>query len=64
MHKILFEKFHEKGTLLIQHNPLPDHNLPNFFRYTLKGEKSTFEDMDYVLDEIDRLGQDLNETNI
>lgn len=61
-HKLLFERFHEKGTLLIQHNPLPDHNLPNFLRYTLKGEASRFEDMDYVIAEIDRLGADIDET--
>lgn len=64
VHKLLFQRFHEKGTLLIQHNPLPDHNLPNFLRYTLKGEKSRLEDMDYVLAEIDRLGQDLDESNV
>jgi hypothetical protein len=38
--------------------------LPNFFRVTLKGEKTRMEDMDYMLEEIDNLGQDIDETCI
>jgi len=33
--------------------------MPSFFRLTLKSEKSTIEDMDYLLEEIDRMGQDI-----
>lgn len=58
VHKIIFEKMQEEGTVLIQQQPLNDgqHVLPSFFRLTLKSEKSTIEDMDYLLEEIDRLG--------
>ncbi len=45
--------------MMIQQNPLEEFNLPNFFRLTLKNEKSTLADMDYILENIDRLGQDL-----
>lgn len=61
-HKLIFEKMKEEGKLLIQHNPLPEFNLPNFFRLTLKGEKSRMEDMPYLLDEIDRMGSNINST--
>ena len=46
----------KEGTCLIQHNPLGEFGLPNFFRLTLKGEKSRLEDMDHLLNEIDMLG--------
>lgn len=58
-HKLLFERFQQQGTVLIQHNPLPEYNLPNFFRLVLKSEKSTKDDMDYILSEIDRIGADI-----
>ena len=50
----------QEGKLLIQHNPLPEYNLPNFFRLVLKGEKSRMDDMPYLLEEIDRMGPDIN----
>ena len=56
--KLSLKKMQEEGTVLIQQQPLNDgqHVLPSFFRLTLKSEKSTIEDMDYLLEEIDRLG--------
>lgn len=59
VHKEVFERFQTRGTCLIQHNPLQEFNLPNFFRLTLKGEKSRLEDMDHLLEEIDKLGCDI-----
>ena len=59
VHKLIFERMQQKGTVLVQHNPLPEYNLPNFFRLVLKSENSTLEDMDYLLEEIDRLGADI-----
>lgn len=61
VHKIIFDRMNKEGTLLIQQQPLNDgvNVLPSFFRLTLKSEKTSFEDMDYILEEIDRLGQDL-----
>ena len=59
VHQIIFERMIRDGTMMIQQNPLEEFNLPNFFRLTLKNEKSTLADMDYILENIDRLGQDL-----
>lgn len=59
VHKEIFERFQTEGTCLIQHNPLQEFNLPNFFRLTLKGEKSRLEDMDHLLAEIDHLGNNI-----
>lgn len=59
VHQVIFERMVQDGTMLIQQNPLEEFNLPNFFRLTLKNEKSTIADMDYILENIDRLGQDL-----
>ena len=60
VHKVIFERMQHKSTLMIQHQPLPEYNLPNFWRVTCKGEKTTLEDMDFYLDEIDRLGHDID----
>jgi glutamate/tyrosine decarboxylase-like PLP-dependent enzyme len=56
VHKKIYETMNNDGTLVIQHNPLEEFNLPNFFRLTLKNEKTTLADMDYILAEIDRAG--------
>lgn len=64
VHKLIFERMKEKGTLIIQHQPLEDHNLPNFFRATLKSEKTNLEDMDYILDTINELGKDIDSTMV
>jgi len=60
VHKLIFDRMQRKGSLLIQHNPLPEHDLPNFIRVTVKGEKTSMEDMEYILDEIDRIGNDID----
>ena len=61
IHKIIFDRMNKEGTILIQQQPLNDGVtvLPSFFRLTLKSEKSSIDDMDYLLEEIDRLGADL-----
>ena len=58
-HKMIFERMQEDGTILIQHNPLTEHDLPNFFRLVIKHEKTYLTDYDYCLSEIDRMGQDM-----
>jgi hypothetical protein len=50
----------ESGNLLIQSQPLDDQKLPNFFRLILRSEMSDIEDMDFILQEIDRLGKDID----
>ena len=49
VHKLIFDRMVQKGTILISHQPLAEHNLSNFWRICLKGEKSRIEDMDYIL---------------
>lgn len=43
-----------KGSLMIGYQPL--RKLPNFFRFVLQNSGFTNEDVDYVLNEIDKLG--------
>lgn len=45
------------GTMMIGYQPLNDH--PNFFRMIVTSPTATFEDMDYVLNEIERLGKSI-----
>lgn len=45
------------GTIMIAYQPLDKH--PNFFRIVLSNPITEFNDMDFVLDEIHRLGKDL-----
>lgn len=46
------------GSMMMTYQPLPG-GIPNFFRMTLIAPKATREDMDFILDEIDRLGYNL-----
>lgn len=64
VHKLIFDRMLVDGVMLIQHNPLEEYNLPNFFRLTLKNEKTRIEDMDFVLEKIDQLGQDIDATMV
>lgn len=64
VHKLIFERMQQQGTILVQHNPLPEYNLPNFFRLVLKSENANTEDMDYLLSEIDRLGADITSAEL
>lgn len=59
VHQMIFKKMQYEGTIMIQQQPFNSYNLPNFFRLTLKGEKTRMEDMPYLLEEIDRMGQDI-----
>jgi hypothetical protein len=47
----------EQGTMLVGYQPDGDH--VNFFRMIVANHDSTLEDMDFVVDEIERLGKDL-----
>nr|CAH0113551.1 unnamed protein product [Daphnia galeata] len=50
----------EKGSLMIGYQPLPHKNLVNFFRLVIPClPPPTHEDMNFVIDEIERLGCDL-----
>lgn len=56
VHDLLFQMMNEQGTVVIQKQPLDEFKLPNFFRMVFRAGAETFEDLDYVLIETDRLG--------
>jgi hypothetical protein len=45
--------------MLVNFNPLSDHKLPRFFRIIINQPRVTTSDLDFVLDEIERLGAGL-----
>ena len=45
------------GSLMVGYNP--DGNLVNFFRMVILNFRTQTEDMDFLIEEIDRLGRDL-----
>lgn len=47
----------EAGTLMVGYQP--DDRRPNFFRSIISSAAVTHQDVDFMLNEIDRLGQDL-----
>lgn len=47
----------EAGTLMVGYQP--DDRRPNFFRSIISSQAVTHQDVDFMLNEIDRLGQDL-----
>lgn len=50
----------QEGTMMIGYQPLASKNLVNFFRLVnTSTPMTTNADMDFVLDEIERLGKDL-----
>ena len=60
VHRLIHHRMlHCGGRCLIQQNPLTEFNLPNFFRLALGADRTRLEDMEFLLDEIRRLGHDL-----
>ena len=58
--QIIKERMTKKGSLLIGYQPLPHKNLLNFFRMIVHAiPKPTNEDMEFIVDEIERVGSDL-----
>ena len=53
----IFCRMQKKGSLLVGFSPVP--GVPTFFRMVIMNELVTHEDMDFVLDEIERNGEDL-----
>jgi len=47
----------EKGTMMVGYQPLG--NLPNFFRIVLTNPSLTTQDIDFFLDETERLGEQI-----
>ncbi|KAH9420767.1 glutamate decarboxylase gad1 [Dermatophagoides pteronyssinus] len=54
---ILKARMMHKGTLMISYQPLGD--IPNFFRNIISNSGVQKKDVDFLLDELDRLGHDL-----
>ncbi|KAK3088048.1 hypothetical protein FSP39_013922 [Pinctada imbricata] len=47
----------EKGSMMVTYQPLG--KLPNFFRIAISNQNLTASDLDFVMDEMERLGEDL-----
>ena len=54
---VIKERMMKCGSLMIGYNP--DGNLVNFFRMVISNFGTQAEDMDFLIEEIDRLGRDL-----
>ncbi|CAG0896725.1 unnamed protein product [Darwinula stevensoni] len=63
LHKVapeLKRRMLTKGSLMVSYQPLPHKGLVNFFRLTLTSTpRLTHEHMDFILDEFDALGSDI-----
>jgi hypothetical protein len=60
LHKVapaIKEKMMKTGTVMVGYQPLDDK--PNFFRMIISNAASEKIDLDFMLDEIERFGQDL-----
>ncbi|XP_042208140.1 cysteine sulfinic acid decarboxylase-like isoform X2 [Homarus americanus] len=56
----IFERMMTKGTLVVVYQPIVNKTLVNFFRVTPTTVPTpTFKDIDYILDETEKLGEDL-----
>ena len=54
------EKMIMEGTLMIGYQPIPYKNLRNFFRMVIHGvPRPSKENMQFVVDEIERIGKTL-----
>lgn len=54
---IIKARMMQSGTLMVGYQP--DDRRPNFFRSIISAAAVTEKDVDFMLNEIDRLGQDL-----
>ncbi|CAH1772709.1 unnamed protein product [Owenia fusiformis] len=53
------ERMVMKGNMMIGYQPLKYRNMVNFFRVIIQSPALNYKDMDFIVEEIDRLGQDL-----
>lgn len=54
---VIKQRMMEQGTMLVGYQP--DGDLVNFFRMIVNNHNATEQDMDFVVNEIIRLGEDL-----
>lgn len=64
VHKLIFDRMKKYGHCLIQQNPLAEFSLPNFFRLALGADRTRIEDMEFLLEETRRLGQDITPSDV
>lgn len=57
----IYAKMQSRGNILVNFNPLPDHNLPSFFRIIVNSPNVEKEDLDFVLEEICTIGEEIEE---
>lgn len=56
---VIYQRMQERGRMLVNFNPLPEHGLPPFFRAIMNGPNLGRDGLASVLDEIEELGSDL-----
>jgi glutamate/tyrosine decarboxylase-like PLP-dependent enzyme len=64
VHMLIFDRMKRNGHCLVQQQPLAEFGLPNFFRLALGADRTNRDDMEYVLHETRRLGQDITPKDI
>jgi len=52
-------RLRKDGQILIDFAPLPDQDIPHFFRVIISSPNLTYTDIDYIMSEIERNGADL-----
>eukprot|EP00164_Ancoracysta_twista_P010235 GFYU01015386.1.p1 GENE.GFYU01015386.1~~GFYU01015386.1.p1 ORF type:complete len:496 (-),score=148.58 GFYU01015386.1:53-1540(-) len=55
----IYDMMQRAGKMLVNFNPLPDHNLPRFFRAIISSDRLDVPDMEFILDEIQTHGESL-----
>ena len=56
---VIKEKMVKEGTLMIGFQPLEHKSFVNFFRVVIESPAVNHDDMDFVIEEIERFGQDI-----
>lgn len=52
-----------RGKILVNHSPLSNPKIPNFFRLTIPSPKIIKEDVDFLFNEIHEIGKDLKQSD-
>lgn len=55
----MYYRMQKCGSMLFNHSPLSDRNLPRFFRLIFVHPQVTDADVKFIIEECDRLGEDL-----
>lgn len=64
VHKLIFDRMKKDGHCVIQQNPLSEFAWPNFFRLALGADRTRYEDMEFLLEETRRLGENITPADV